>query len=227
MSKLTGSRKALQFTESVIREMTRLNEQHGGVNLSQGFPGLPGAGRRQGRRLRGHQRRRQPVRGHLGRPAAARSDRAVLHPPLRRRGGGRHAGHRLLRRDRSDDVHDDGDHRPGRRSHRLRAVLRELRARRDPVRRHAALRHAARARLELRPRRARGRLQREDEGDHHQHAEQPDGQGLYRARSSRRLPSSVRSGTRSRSRTRSTNTSSTTGDGTSRLPRSPAWRSAP
>jgi L-glutamine---4-(methylsulfanyl)-2-oxobutanoate aminotransferase len=38
MSKLAGSRKATQFTESVIREMTRLNEQYGGVNLSQGFP---------------------------------------------------------------------------------------------------------------------------------------------------------------------------------------------
>jgi aminotransferase len=41
MSKLTGSRKASQFTESVIREMTRLNEVHGGVNLSQGFPDFP------------------------------------------------------------------------------------------------------------------------------------------------------------------------------------------
>ena len=38
MSKLIGSRKATQFTESVIREMTRLNQQYGGVNLSQGFP---------------------------------------------------------------------------------------------------------------------------------------------------------------------------------------------
>ena len=38
MSKLTGSKKATQFTESVIREMTRLNDLHGGVNLSQGFP---------------------------------------------------------------------------------------------------------------------------------------------------------------------------------------------
>jgi aminotransferase len=35
---LVGSRKATQFTESVIREMTRLNQLHGGVNLSQGFP---------------------------------------------------------------------------------------------------------------------------------------------------------------------------------------------
>src|SRR5204862_3930233 len=41
MSKLTGSKKATQFTESVIREMTRLNEVHGGVNLSQGFPDFP------------------------------------------------------------------------------------------------------------------------------------------------------------------------------------------
>jgi aspartate/methionine/tyrosine aminotransferase len=32
------SDKAAQFTESVIREMTRLCNQHGGVNLAQGFP---------------------------------------------------------------------------------------------------------------------------------------------------------------------------------------------
>src|SRR4051812_667134 len=37
-SKLIGSVKATQFTESVIREMTRLSQQHGAVNLSQGFP---------------------------------------------------------------------------------------------------------------------------------------------------------------------------------------------
>lgn len=41
MSKLTGSQKATHFTESVIREMTRLNHQYGGVNLSQGFPDFP------------------------------------------------------------------------------------------------------------------------------------------------------------------------------------------
>jgi aminotransferase len=32
------SHKAAQFTESVIREMTRLALQHGAINLSQGFP---------------------------------------------------------------------------------------------------------------------------------------------------------------------------------------------
>jgi aspartate/methionine/tyrosine aminotransferase len=41
MSKLSGSKKATQFTESVIREMTRLNQLYGGVNLSQGFPDFP------------------------------------------------------------------------------------------------------------------------------------------------------------------------------------------
>src|SRR3954463_15816201 len=35
------SQKASQFTESVIREMTRLAHRHGAVNLSQGFPDFP------------------------------------------------------------------------------------------------------------------------------------------------------------------------------------------
>jgi aminotransferase len=33
--------KARQFTESVIREMTRLAMQHGAINLAQGFPDFP------------------------------------------------------------------------------------------------------------------------------------------------------------------------------------------
>ncbi len=37
----TVSRKAQQFTESVIREMTRLALRHGAVNLAQGFPDFP------------------------------------------------------------------------------------------------------------------------------------------------------------------------------------------
>ena len=32
------SQKAARFTESVIREMSRVCSQHGGVNLAQGFP---------------------------------------------------------------------------------------------------------------------------------------------------------------------------------------------
>ncbi len=41
MTKLRISRKAACFTESVIREMTRLAHRHGAVNLSQGFPDFP------------------------------------------------------------------------------------------------------------------------------------------------------------------------------------------
>ena len=41
MTKPRGSEKAAQFTESVIREMTRLSQQYGGINLSQGFPDFP------------------------------------------------------------------------------------------------------------------------------------------------------------------------------------------
>ena len=35
------SHRSTQFTESVIREMTRLCQRHGGVNLAQGFPDFP------------------------------------------------------------------------------------------------------------------------------------------------------------------------------------------
>src|SRR4249919_3810488 len=41
MKKIRPSRKASSFTESVIREMTRLSIQHGAINLSQGFPDFP------------------------------------------------------------------------------------------------------------------------------------------------------------------------------------------
>ena len=41
MSRPRTSQKAARFTESVIREMTRLAQQHGAVNLSQGFPDFP------------------------------------------------------------------------------------------------------------------------------------------------------------------------------------------
>jgi aminotransferase len=37
----SGSKKAALFTESVIREMTRLVGIHGGINLAQGFPDFP------------------------------------------------------------------------------------------------------------------------------------------------------------------------------------------
>ena len=36
-----SSNRALRFTESVIREMTRICLKHRGVNLAQGFPDFP------------------------------------------------------------------------------------------------------------------------------------------------------------------------------------------
>jgi aspartate/methionine/tyrosine aminotransferase len=41
MSRAPTSHKSQQFTESVIREMTRLALEHGAVNLAQGFPDYP------------------------------------------------------------------------------------------------------------------------------------------------------------------------------------------
>src|SRR5215471_9307520 len=35
------SRRIMKFTESVIREMTRLAMQHGCINLAQGYPDFP------------------------------------------------------------------------------------------------------------------------------------------------------------------------------------------
>ncbi len=40
-SRLRASRAASSFTESVIREMTRLANAHGAINLGQGFPDFP------------------------------------------------------------------------------------------------------------------------------------------------------------------------------------------
>jgi aminotransferase len=41
MTRNPVSDRSRQFTESVIREMTRLCQKHGGVNLAQGFPDFP------------------------------------------------------------------------------------------------------------------------------------------------------------------------------------------
>src|SRR4029079_4797690 len=35
------AQRATPFTESVIREMTRVAQQHGAINLAQGFPDFP------------------------------------------------------------------------------------------------------------------------------------------------------------------------------------------
>jgi len=51
MSNLHASAKASSFTESVIREMTRLANLHGAINLGQGFPDFPAPQDRKSTRL--------------------------------------------------------------------------------------------------------------------------------------------------------------------------------
>ena len=192
--------------------MTRLRMQHGAVNLSQGFPDFPAPDGGQGRGLRGDRRPTStstPSPGARGR--CARRSRAKF---TRRYGVAvdrRRAGHRLLRLHRGDDGDDARRSSIRATRSRLRAVLRELRPGRDPLRRRrrATSRCTSRTGRSTRTSCAAA-FNDQTQGDHHQHAEQPDRQGLHarRARDDRRaLPAS---GTRSRSPTRSTSTSSTT-----------------
>ena len=227
VGKLTGSRKATQFTESVIREMTRLNQTYGGVNLSQGFPDFPAPAVVKDAACAAIQADVNQYAVTWGTRALREAIARDLHPSLRRARRRRRAGHGVLRRHRGDDGHPDGHHRSRRRSGDLRAVLRELRPGRHPVGRDAPLRHAARARLAVRSRRARRRLQQPDEGHHPEHAQQPHGQSVHAGPSSSRSRRSAASGTWWRSPTRSTSTSSTTGGGTCRSPQSTAWPIAP
>ncbi len=181
------SAKAEKFTESVIREMTRLALKHNAVNLSQGFPGLRRARRNQRSRAPGDLRRHQSIRDHLGRESAARRDRRKIRAHAGNSRRSRARNHDLLRFDRSDDVRHDGHHQSRRRNRRVRAVLRKLRPRRDFERRDAALREneAARERkrcVELRPGRTRRRLRTENESDHPQHAEQSDRKSFHARR---------------------------------------------
>ena len=161
--KTRGSKKATQFTESVIREMTRLSAApSGGVNLSQGFPDFPApAAIKDAACAAIHADVNQYAVTWGARPLRE----AIAREFTRRYGVPVVADEQVTvccGVDRGDDGDDDGDHRPGRRGGRLRAVLRELRPRRDPLRRDAALRHAARAGLDLRSRRAGGGVQRAD-----------------------------------------------------------------
>ena len=59
------SQRTSQFTDSVIRRMTRVANKYGAVNLSQGFPDFdpPVAIRQAGR---GCRRRSSPVCTHMG-----------------------------------------------------------------------------------------------------------------------------------------------------------------
>ena len=118
-----------------------------GAESGPGIPRFSGAAGRQGCRLPRHPAKHQPVRDHLGIPALPRRAGAEV-PRVVRDGGERRArDHCHLRSHRGDGVHHAGDHQPGGRGDRAGAVLRELWAGRDPVRRHPDLPSAAAAGL--------------------------------------------------------------------------------
>ncbi len=223
------SQKAARFTESVIREMTRLALRHGAVNLSQGFPDFPAPEVLKAAAAGRDCRRHEPVRRHLGRPAAPRGDCGGRGRPARVARGPGSAGHGVLRRDRGHGGDDAGHRRSGRRGDRLRAVLRELRSRRDPVGRHAAVRAAApagRARADwtFDPDELAAAFSNRTRAIIINTPNNPTGQGVHARGTGGDRALCAANGTSWRSPTRSTSTSSTTAPGTCRWPRSRAWR---
>ena len=183
------SAKARRFTESVIREMTRLAAAHGAVNLAQGFPDFaaPEAIKEAAwpRSAPTSTSTRSPgARSRCGRrsPAAIGTPTGCELDPERNR-------HGVLRLDRGDDRDAARPRRSRRRGHRLRAVLRELRARRDPLGRDAALRARSREPdWTLRPGRAAGRVQRRAPARSSSTRRTTRPARSSRARSSRRSP---------------------------------------
>jgi Aminotransferase class I and II len=139
MSKIRPSRKASSFTESVIREMTRLSVAHGAINLSQGFPDFaaPEEIKEAARQAIADDINQYPITW------GAEPFRAAIAESYRTRCGmswveaerdvtvtcgsteamiAARDGH--VRLDRGDDRRDAGRARSGRRGRRVRAVLR-------------------------------------------------------------------------------------------------------
>ena len=66
--------RARSFTESVIREMTRVANQHGAINLAQGFPDFPMPEPMKDAACAAVRGDNQSVRDHLGQPGAQAGD---------------------------------------------------------------------------------------------------------------------------------------------------------
>ena len=193
--KLTGSSKATQFTESVIREMTRLNQQYGGVNLSQGFPdfGAPEVVKEAAvAAIRADVNQYAVTWGTRAfREAIARQFTTWYGPPVDADQqvtvccGATEAMMATMMA-----IIDPGDEvvvfEPFYENYGPDAILSGA----TPRYRHAPPLDSLGAGAEwtLRPGRARGRLQQPHQGDHPQHAEQSDRQGVFkrRARDDRR-----------------------------------------
>ncbi len=179
MSKLTGSRKALQFTESVIREMTRLSDKHGGVNLSQGFPDFaaPAAVKEAACAAINAEINQyavtwgaRPLREAIARAFTSRYGVEVIaDEQVTVCCGATEAMMSTM-----TAIIDPGDEvivfEPFYENYGPDAILS------GATPRYVTLHEPD---WTLRPGRAGRRIQREDEGDHHQHAEQSDGQGVH------------------------------------------------
>ena len=222
------SQKSLRFTESVIREMTRLATGTARSTCRRAFPTFPRPTPSRPRPRAAVHGGRQPVRHHLGRQAPARRAGREAAALLRARVRSRARGHGVLRLHRVHGGGDAGAGGSGRRGDHLRAVLRELRTGRHPV--------AAPCRASCgcaSPTGASIPTELEAAFNNRTRAivvntpEQSDRQGVHARRARDPSPRCAGSGTCSRSPTRSTSTSSTTAPSTCRWPRSTACASAP
>src|SRR3990170_5449270 len=138
----------------------------------------------------GHRRRRAgsaegpapPVRDYLGREAAARRDRREGEAVQRdRRGsGGEHRRH--VRLHGGDDDGDAERREPRRRGRHPRAILRELRPRRDCERGEGDVRPDGVALVVPRRGGAQAGVHEAPEGDRPEHAEQPDRRSVFAIR---------------------------------------------
>ena len=122
----THSSRADNFTESVIREMTRLALKHDAINLAQGFPGfsLPARLKAAACEAVNDDINQYTITwGKRPPPRAGRSGSGNSTACIR----SRKRDHGYLRVDRGDDGLDPcGHHPPVRRGDRPRAVLPEL-----------------------------------------------------------------------------------------------------
>ena len=173
------SARTADFTDSVIRRMTRVSLKYGAVNLSQGFPDFDPPREILDRLSQVSRGGPPPVLRHLGRPefpGGPGKEAVPLHGPDHRPGQ-RDRGH--LRLHRGHDVRHDDRGRPRRQGHRLLPLLRELRGGRHPLRRGAHLCAAASAGLHLRRGRAGGRLPPASQGADPVQSLQPLRPGLH------------------------------------------------
>ena len=144
-TKMTAQR-VQYFTESVIREMTRLASQHGAINLGQGMPDFETPQEIKDAACQAIQDGFNQYAITWGAPGPAPGHRRQGQRVQRHRLRPRHPRHRLLRGHRVHDGHHARPGRPGRRGHHLPALLRELRPRRPALRGEARLGVALRRR---------------------------------------------------------------------------------